>query len=225
MAAMLGAVDDGVGEIRAELARLGLDENTCTFFVSDNGPSRESRNWLDGTLDPYYGGTAGKLKGHKFSLYDGGIRVPGIVHWPARVPAGQVLADPVAGMDIVPTCLAATGIDPGGLELDGVSLLPLLEHGQPLAERDLYWELDDQTALRRGRWKLVLNGRLVEGATPKDAVHLADLSTDPGERTNLAASEPEIASQLREAAIAWRARLEARWASDYDPDAQGTVTH
>ena len=59
MAAMLSAVDDGVGAILDEVDRQGMAENTCIFFTSDNGPSRESRNWLDGTLDPYYGGTTG----------------------------------------------------------------------------------------------------------------------------------------------------------------------
>ena len=65
MAAMLSAVDDGVGAVLAELERQGIRENTCIHFQSDNGPSRETRNWLDGTPDPYYGGSAGRLKGHK----------------------------------------------------------------------------------------------------------------------------------------------------------------
>ena len=82
MAAMVSAVDDGIGEIFNELARLDFNEDTITFFTSDNGPSRESRNWLDGTLDPYYGGSSGGFKGHKFSLFEGGVRVPGIVHYP-----------------------------------------------------------------------------------------------------------------------------------------------
>ena len=94
MAAMLSAVDDSVGEIFAELERLGLAENTFSYFQSDNGPSRETRNWLDGTQDPYYGGTAGKLKGHKFSLYEGGIRSPGIMHnGPQQIPTGQVISE------------------------------------------------------------------------------------------------------------------------------------
>ena len=76
MAAMLSAVDDSIGEILREVKQLGLAETTCSFFTSDNGPSRESRNWLDGNLDPYYGGISGGLKGHKFSLYEGGIRLP-----------------------------------------------------------------------------------------------------------------------------------------------------
>ena len=75
MAAMISAVDDGVGEIRNELIRQGLLENTIIYFQSDNGPSRESRNWLDGTQDYYYGGTAGIFSGHKFSLFEGGIKM------------------------------------------------------------------------------------------------------------------------------------------------------
>jgi arylsulfatase A-like enzyme len=94
MAAMIAAVDDGIGRIMDDLGKLGVAVNTCTLFTSDNGPSRESRNWLDGTLDPYYGGTTGLLKGHKFSLYEGGVRVPGILHWPSRIPGGQVLDAP-----------------------------------------------------------------------------------------------------------------------------------
>ncbi|MCC2686667.1 MAG: sulfatase, partial [Paenibacillaceae bacterium] len=73
MAAMIAAVDDGVGEIVSALKRIGKYENTVIFFSSDNGPSTESRNWLDGTEDKYYGGSAGIFRGHKFSLFEGGI--------------------------------------------------------------------------------------------------------------------------------------------------------
>ena len=225
MAAMISAVDDGVGEIMSEVDRQGLAKETCTFFVSDNGPSRESRNWLDGTLDPYYGGSAGALKGHKFSLYEGGIRTPGIMHWPGRIPAGQVVSDPVVGMDILPTCLAGAGISAADYELDGTDLLPRVTEGRPLSERSIFWELQDQTAVRRGQWKLVLNGRLVEGAPPEDAVHLANLEEDMGERNNLAESEPGLTKELRSAALEWRDGIEARWAREFDPQQQGTVTH
>ena len=82
MAAMISAVDDAIAKIKYELERLNLTENTLSVFTSDNGPSRESRNWLDGSQDPYYGGTSGGLKGHKFSLFDGGVKEPAIMHWP-----------------------------------------------------------------------------------------------------------------------------------------------
>jgi arylsulfatase A-like enzyme len=225
MAAMLSAVDDGVGAILAELERLGLAENTCTFFTSDNGPSRESRNWLDGRLDAYYGGTTGRLKGHKFSLYDGGIREPGIVHWPGRVPAAQVIRTPVASMDVFPTILAAAGAGPDEYELDGIDILPHVADAQPLPQHDLFWEMNDQTAMRRGKWKLVLHGQLVEGAPPQDDLHLADMEHDAAESVNLAADHPDIAAELKAAAEDWRAGIEQRWATYWKPRANGTTTH
>jgi len=225
MAAMLGAVDDGIGAILDEVERQGLAGDTCTFFTSDNGPSRESRNWLDGTLDPYYGGTTGGLKGHKFSLFEGGIRMPGILHWPGRVSPGQVLDAPCAAMDIFPTFLSAAGGDPSAYELDGQNLLDYVCRGRQPGERDLYWEMGRQTAIRRGPWKLVLNGELVEGLPAADAVHLANLDEDRGEALNLAAEQPEITAALRQRAETWRQGIEARWQREFSAEKQGSVTH
>ena len=225
MAAMLSAMDDGVGDICAELERQGIRENTALFFMSDNGPSRETRNWLDGTQDPYYGGTTGQLKGHKFSLYEGGIRVPGIMSWPARIPAGQVSDEVGAAMDVFPTFLQAAGGDPGAYELDGADLMPLLSKGAALAQRDVFWEMNKQTAVRRGPWKLVLQGQLVEGAPREDDVHLANLDEDIGERTNLAGRYPELTAELTSAAEAWRASIQQRWQRQWLPAINGTTTH
>jgi arylsulfatase A-like enzyme len=217
MAAMLAAVDDAVGRICAELRRQGVADDTCILFQSDNGPSRESRNWLDGRQDPYYGGSAGALRGHKFSLFEGGIRVPGLLCWPARLPAGRVVSGAAAAVDVFPTFLRAAGGDPGRYEVDGSDLLPWLCEGAPPphAESCLFWEQGRQTAVRLGRWKLVLEGQLVEGAPPEDAVHLADLEEDMGERRNLAAALPERTAELRAAASAWRAGIESRWAAEW----------
>jgi arylsulfatase A-like enzyme len=220
MAAMLAAVDDGVGAILNELERHGIREETCLFFMSDNGPSREARNWLDGREDPYYGGSAGRLKGHKFSLYEGGIRSPGIMSWPARIPAAQVIAGPGAAIDLFPTFLRTAGGDTGEYELDGQDILPMVAAGAPSPHDLLFWEMDDQTAARRGCWKLVLNGRLVEGAPPEDAVHLADLDQDMGERHNLARERPDVAAALTAAAEAWRAGIEERWEKEWLPAAR-----
>ncbi len=225
MAAMLSAMDDGVGEIMAELERLGLAENTCTFFMSDNGPSRESRNWLDGRLDPYYGGTTGRLKGHKFSLYEGGIRVPGILHWPGRIPPGQVLDAPCAAMHIFPTMLAAAGGEPSRYEIDGLDLLGYVARGKPLPQRDIFWEMGQQLAVRRGPWKLVLNGQLVEGAPAEDAVHLSNLEQDMGERVNLADRQPDLTAELTSAVRAWHEAIQRRWEREFSPERQGKVTH
>lgn len=224
MAAMLSAVDDGIGEIMAEVERLGLADSTCSFFTSDNGPSRETRNWLDGTLDPYYGGTAGKLKGHKFSLYEGGIRVPGILHWPGRIPGGQVLDTPCASMDILPSFLTAAGSDLSRYEFDGTDILPHVADGPSLPDRDFHWEMGNQNAIRRGNWKLVLDGRLVEEAPSEDSVFLANLEDDMAEKRNLKDEESELVKELTDAAISWRSGIEKRWDSEFSPDKQGTVS-
>ncbi|MBV9864950.1 MAG: sulfatase-like hydrolase/transferase [Abitibacteriaceae bacterium] len=225
MAAMLSAVDDGVGAIRSELERQGILNNTCIFFQSDNGPSRETRNWLDGRTDPYYGGTSGKLKGHKFSLYEGGIRVPALLSWPGHIPAHQVLSEPAAAMDIFPTFLQAAGVSTTGYEIDGTNILPLVTQKAKSPHREIFWEMDKQTAVRQGQWKLVLNGQLVEGAAPQDAVHLANLQNDMGEQHNLKDEHPEVVAELTKLAQDWRARIETRWQNEWLPRSRGTTTH
>jgi arylsulfatase A-like enzyme len=206
MAAMVAAVDDGVGDICQALNDAGLDENTLIFFSSDNGPSRETRNWLDGTEDPYYGGTAGIFRGHKFSLFDGGIRMPALMRYPARVPGGQVCDGVGAMMDIVPTCLEAAGIDlPDDRVIDGASILPMVSDGAASPHEQLCWENGNQLAIREDDWKLVLNGRLT-GDTA-DEVHLSNLADDPGERKNLAAANSELIERLTADVQAWYAEV------------------
>jgi arylsulfatase A-like enzyme len=211
MAAMLSAVDDSVGAILGAVRGAGLEQNTCVFYQSDNGPSRETRNWLDGATEPYRGGSAGPLKGHKFSLYEGGIRVPGLISWPARIPSGQVVNEPGIAMDLFPTFLRAAGADCARYELDGCDILPMLTQHAPSPHNAIYWEYQDQTAVRRGPWKLVLDGKLVENAPDEDAIHLSNLDADPSEALNLKAQEPERAADLTRMAQTWRADLEARW--------------
>lgn len=215
MAAMLSAVDDGVGTITDELRRLGILEDTLIFFQSDNGPSRESRNWMDGRADPYYGGMPGGLKGHKFSLFEGGIRVPGIFSWPGHIPAGQVIDAPCAAMDIFPTVLRLAGGDPGAYALDGMDILPVLTEGAASPHKELFWEMEGQTAVRRGRYKLVLNGQLVETEPPQEAVFLSDLWEDPGETVNLAGRMPELTQELTERALRWREGIETHWEENF----------
>ena len=223
MAAMISAVDDGIGAILAEVDRQGLTDATCTFFTSDNGPSRESRNWLDGNQDPYYGGTAGGLKGHKFSLFEGGVRVPGIVHFPGIVPAGQEITAPFCSVDVLPTLCEWLEIDVNSMELDGVSQARYLSGLEPPVERDLFWEMGKQTSIRRGPWKLVLNGELVEGVEERDKVFLANLDLDPAEGTNRINDRPDLVNELRETAEAWRRQLEERWDREFSIERQGTT--
>jgi len=211
MAAMISAVDDGLGMIMDELERQGQLENTVICYQSDNGPSRESRNWLDGNPDPYYGGSSGKFKGHKFSLFEGGIRVPAIFSWPGQIPGGQVISEPIISMDFFPTLLKIAGGDPLSYRLDGLDILPVLTEKAPSPHDMLFWEMDKQTAIRKGRYKLVLNGVLVENGPVTEELFLSDLEADPGERRNLAAEKPELAGELRSLAEEWRGGLEDQW--------------
>ncbi len=205
MAAMIAAVDDGVGAIVEALKKAGKYENTVVFFSSDNGPSVETRNWLDGTEDLYYGGSAGIFRGHKGSLFEGGIRMPAILSWPAHVPPGQVCDEVGAMMDIFPTFLEIAGAQlPADRKIDGLNILPMVTKGAPSPHERIFWEYNKQLAVRQRKWKLVLNGREDFGR-PADEVHLADLETDPGERTNLADQEPDLTKELTRAAKEWLA--------------------
>ncbi|MBR0120898.1 MAG: sulfatase-like hydrolase/transferase [Clostridia bacterium] len=209
-AAMLSAVDDGVGEITGTLNELGLLDNTLIYFQSDNGPSRESRNWLDGTEDPYYGGTTGKFSGHKFSLFEGGIRVPAILSWKSRIQP-CVVDNPHIATDIFPTVLEACGGNPDEYPTDGISLMDMIENGSDCTHKYLFWEMEGQTAVRYGDFKLVLNGKLTENEDERAPVFLSDLSTDPGEKNNLAESLPGLCNELKDAALEWRAGIEKVW--------------
>lgn len=205
MAAMIAAMDDGVGAIVDMLRRVGKLDDTVIFFSSDNGPSTESRNWLDGTEDLYYGGSAGIFRGHKASLFEGGIREPAILSYPARIPGQQVRDEIGAAMDVAPTLLALAGAPPTA-GLDGRDVLPVLAAGSSAPRRRLFWEYAGQLAARDGDWKLVLNGKL-DFSRPAAAVHLADLAVDPGERVNLCDQHPDIVAELTAAARAWLAEV------------------
>ena len=223
MAAMLSAMDDSVGKIIDELKKHDLYDNTITFFQSDNGPSRESRNWLDGNLDPYYGGSTGKLKGHKFSLFEGGIRSPAIINWPKNIPSGQVINEPGVAMDIFPTFLTAAGVDLNQYELDGKNILPMVIEGEKSSHDGLFWEMNEQTAVRKDKWKLVLNGHLVEDVPSEDNVHLSDLENDMAESINLKEKYPQITKELKKIAQDWRTGIENRWENEWLPKANGTT--
>jgi arylsulfatase A-like enzyme len=129
-----------------------------------------------------------------------------------------------AAIDLFPTILRAAEGDAARYELDGLDVLRMIADGAPSPHDDLFWEMGRQTAIRRGRWKLVLNGQLVESdrtgtpiedMRPEDAVFLADLVADPDERTNLRDRHPEIAGVMRAAAEAWRAGIEERWQREW----------
>jgi len=202
-AAMLAAIDDGVGHIRQTLAQHALLENTLIFYLADNGATTETRAGLN--QQPATAGDNSPFRGFKFSLFDGGMHVPGIMSWPGVIPAGQVSARTVMTMDILPTICAAAG---AGVthKIDGQDILK-----PAAAERTIFWENGQQRAARRGNFKLVLDGNPY-GRTPEDrkaltgedAVFLSDLSHHPGETANLRRRHADIVDELSTEIHAWR---------------------
>ena len=188
-------MDDAVGSVMQQLRELNLEENTLIFCISDNGgPQMPCVN-------------NGGLRGGKWWLWEGGIRVPFIAHWKGRIPAGQVITTPVIQLDVLPTALAAAGatVDPAW-ELDGVDLLPLLAGKTKTLERDTFcWRFCVQYAIRKGDWKLV---KPYSNAPAR----LIDLANDPGEKTDLAAQHPDKVKELQATYDAWSRRMKPpRW--------------
>ncbi|UNK71176.1 sulfatase-like hydrolase/transferase [Microbacterium sp. H1-D42] len=212
MAAMIAAMDDGVGRILDALDAAGIADDTIVFFSSDNGPSTESRNWLNGEEIDYQGGSSGGLRGNKGSLFDGGIRVPAIISWPACLPQGVSLTAPATMMDLLPTLLEAAGA-PAAEGIDGQSVLEVLRGADAdertlLDERTLFWEYGPQLAARRGRYKLTLSAREHLGGPfdPASSI-LVDLTADPAETTDVSAQHPTIAAALRADLLGWAAEF------------------
>jgi len=214
LAAMVKAMDDGVATVLAALERHGLREDTIVFASSDNGPSTEDRNWLNGEEVSYHGGSAGGLRGYKGSLFEGGIRVPAMISWPAVLPAGVESRAPGIMMDVLPTVLEAVdGAAPTGAEVDGTSALrdlrDLRDGPVDAQERFLFWEYEGQLAARRGRWKLVLDAEesMRSGVVADRA--LFDLELDPGERTDVAADHVELVEAMTTELRRWAAGCDA----------------
>ncbi|PCC40702.1 hypothetical protein CIK66_02740 [Brachybacterium alimentarium] len=216
-AAMIAAMDDAVGVILRALEESGTRENTLVLMSSDNGPSRESRNWLDGEEVSYTGGSSGGLRGSKGSVFEGGIRVPGIVSWPARLPAGAEFDQVGVMMDVLPTVLhAVDGTEPALSEVDGISLLDALsDENQELPERSVIWTYQGQYAVRRGRYKLVEDAR--EGMDPPATVQRAlyDLEADPQESVDISAQAPEVVLALEQELTDYR-QAATRWEHEHE---------
>jgi arylsulfatase A-like enzyme len=198
-AAMLSAMDDGIGRTMAALREAQIEDNTLVFFFSDNGGPTSQGTWN--------GSSNGALRGDKGDTFEGGIRVPFVVRWKGKLPEGRTESRPIIQLDVMPTALAAAGVDiRREWNLDGVNLLPFLSGSASGAPHEaLYWRTGAIMAVRKGDWKLV---KMVEGPTKQDPAALSltgaelyDVRADIGETKNLAA---ERAATARELADAWR---------------------
>ncbi len=189
-------IDWSTGEILKTLAELGLDEKTLVVYTSDNGP------WLS---KGKAGGCAKPLRDGKFTTWEGGFRMPCVMRWPGRVPAGRVCREMVLSMDLVPTFARLAGAPlPEGYELDGKDVWPILA-GRPGAktphEAFFYYKGRRIEAVRSGPWKVILFNGVAKG-TPARPAQLYDLAHDIGERHDVAADHPDVVERLTALALA-----------------------
>jgi len=207
--ANLSCLDDNLGRFLDALNELGLDKNTLIFYFSDNGGPPTNGAWNQ------------PLAGSKFTVWEGGIRIPFMLVRPNDPNSGQVWNRPVSTLDVLPTALDFAGIEIPQ-ELDG-SVIPKTQEGMG-ASRNLFWRMNDGYAVRSGDWKLMDKAKF-SGRKPCNGIVyrpelsgkrcLFNLKNDPGETTNLLGSHPEVAQRLQELYDVWSksvdGTVEAPW--------------
>ncbi|MBN1342513.1 MAG: sulfatase-like hydrolase/transferase [Phycisphaerae bacterium] len=197
------AMDEQIGRLRAKLADLGIDKNSMLWFCSDNGP--------EGPRHTDTNGSAGPLRGRKRSLFEGGVRVPGLLIWPEKVRTPRVVDMPCGTSDYFPTVMDALGFRLKGRPepVDGVSLMPVIEGKMTSRPTPIGFESGKQVSLTDNRFKLISQDA---GKT----FMLFDLLKDEGEKQDLAASNPEIVRKMRQTLDEWRASCKrSRSGADY----------
>lgn len=210
-AAFLSTMDQRIGRMLDALERHDLARETIVLFQADNGHSVEERAHGGG-------GSAGAYRGAKFSLFEGGIRVPAIIRWPGELAAGAVRDQPVHACDWLPTLAAMCRVPLPDVALDGVDLDRVLhDKDAPDPHGRMIWHLGKggaaQWAVRRGPWKLTHNNvdpTLPPGAPPVDQLFLSNLDEDHRESRNLAGEHPEVVAELMALHEEWLAGLEQR---------------
>ncbi len=198
-AAMIESVDSAVGRVMAVLDELNMRERTVVIFTSDNGGLQDIST------------DNAPLRAGKGYPYEGGIRVPLIIHWPGVVAPGSVCRIPVSSVDIFPTLLQAAGLPlPPDRTIDGESLLPLLERSGGLEREAIYWhfphyrgDVVPYSIVRRGEWKLI---KRYEGPS----YELFDLARDLGEKYDLSREHPEKVRELASLLDDWLKRTGAK---------------
>ncbi len=188
--ACLTAMDEQVGRLRAELSRLGVEKNTMLWFCSDNGPARQG--------SPRHVGSTKGLSGYKMSIEEGGIRVPGLLVWPAEISEPLTIDAPCVTTDYFPTILDALGIPlPEDRVYDGISLLPLLRGERKSRSNPIGFLNRDavESAWMDDRYKLCVN---------KTDTRLFDIIEDPAEKMDLANKIPDVTKRMKAELLAWK---------------------
>ena len=185
--AAVTVMDRVIGDVLKAIDEAGQTDNTIVMFMSDNGGGGNDGN--------------APLKGAKATMWEGGLRVPFIIRWPGKVPAGKVTDEFLTTLEIVPTLLAATGAPaPKDVKLDGFDMLPVLRGKEPSPRQDMFWQRRLDKAARVGHWKWL------DSAKGKG---LYDLSNDIGETKDLSEEKPEVLKMMQARFAAWRKEMDA----------------
>ena len=207
--ACITALDEQVGRLRKRLRQLGVERETMVWFCSDNGP--EGNPGVKGRSQ----GSAGPFRGRKRSLYEGGVRVPGLLVWPAKIERPREVHIPCVTSDYFPTVLDVIGKAPAAKRpYDGVSLLPLIEGKMTQRPQPIGFRWGTQAALSDNRYKLVRNTgrrrhRSDNGEVPHAEWELYDLVDDPGETRNIIDARSQVAERMKRVLTEWQASCES----------------
>ncbi|MDZ8119736.1 sulfatase family protein [Pontiella agarivorans] len=210
------AVDDQVGRLCSELEDLGITENTALFFCSDNGPEGGEP---EDRLKTRRAGSSGPFSGRKRSMFDGGVRVPGMAVWPGRIAPGSRIDVPMSVLDYLPTVCEMTGAELlPNRELDGQNILPILLGEQAVHEKSIPFRFRQYAGLVEGTFKLI-----IESPTDASSDRLFDLSNDVAEQNNVVSRYPEKAQRMRRQILEFMASAQKSHrgdeydAGDYSP--------
>lgn len=202
-AACVSTVDERIGRLLDKLNALGLRDNTIIIFQSDHGHSMEVRTMSGG-------GSAGEYRGSKFSFFEGGIRVPAVISWPAGLPQGETRDQMAVNVDWLPTILDLCSLDPVDHLIDGKSIKEILHDNEvDTSHETFYWTTGDQKrwAVRQGPWKLLKNPIDPTDKYPidpeRDSLFLVNLENDISEKNNLTAQNPDMVKSLSDLYYQW----------------------
>jgi arylsulfatase A len=206
-AAFISTMDEMVGKVIDHLDESGLREDTLIIYLSDHGHSVEQRTFSGG-------GSSGDFRGHKFTLWEGGIRVPCIVSWPGRIPQNAVRNQTAVSIDWMPTIAQYCGIKPPEHKIDGTSIVSIIESPDaPSPHKVIHWQTSrgKHWAVREGNWKLVHNGPATDykgHKLPKAEDFLSNIAQDATETKNIARSNPDIVRRLTNLHENWLSQIQ-----------------
>ena len=206
-AEFVSTMDEMVGKVVGHLDKLGLREDTLIIYLSDHGHSVETRTFGGG-------GNSGDYRGHKFTLWEGGVRIPCIVSWPGRIPEGAVRGQMAASIDWMPTIAEYCGVKLPDRKIDGKSITSVIDSDTAASPHEVFhWETGNHWAVRKGDWKLIHNGPATDykgREIPQVENFLSNLAEDVTETRNLAETHPEKVKELAKLHEQWLKKLNPR---------------